>query len=382
MNKKNVYKIIIQTVKVFLFSYLCLPNYVLSQRTLKELVSQSDIIFYARIISSEPHAVQGSGIHTLTKFKIIDRIKGNIEGDEYSYDQFGGTLGHMSSYATSEVGIPSSGEVILYLQYQTHMKGNPLMPIGAAGIEEGKTWSSGERVNARRFVAALKKSLTDSMAIPEFHAQQRQEGSIRGEGFKRGYKWSSIEEIRKQDPQLARKIDSLKLDPWFLPSGEPRPPVNNPYLPIPPPKVSFGKDTSPLPDFVIKKRDRLLDSLADKGIIPMDSAMRARREEKYRRKLLMEDSIKESNRFIPGRGGHRKGTEIENQQKQRELDSLSHIKRDALRPPTSSIGGVNPFTPGRMDSLSKPWLQEKKKAPAVFDTIIDVPSTLKKKTSH
>jgi hypothetical protein len=204
-----------------LFSLLISSHLVMSQNnmTLEELFVNANVIFYAKIISSETHVSNLDGyIYTLTKLKVLDQIKGNLGSDEYSFDQRGGRIGNSGTWVSSSVAIPSSGDVILFLQNKPQMEGNPLWPISAWGDgSEGKIPIKADQlVDAQRFVDVLKKALTDSTAIPAFYEDIRKEEEAKIESSKHAYPKainfqvgdpSNIpEDIRKKGQQ---KIDSI-----------------------------------------------------------------------------------------------------------------------------------------------------------------------------
>jgi hypothetical protein len=290
---KNLKDYLLQSFGIILIPVLFISHIALSQ-TVEQLFSDADVILYTRIISSETHVSKLDGdIYTLTKFKVLQNIKGIWGSDEYSYDQRGGRIGNSQTSVSHSVFIPGSGETILFLRNEPQMAGNPILPIG---VWDGRL-NERQTVKTERFIKAanvLKRALSDSTALPTFFEEQRKEDDIRNDAIQWGFKYSSIDQIREYNSKLAAKIDSLKLEPWFLPSGSPRPKMDIPRDTSLPTVTKSGQgDPSDIPVEIRKKLQSKIDSIKNAQAVKQAqlNELNAMREKELRRKWYISDSI-------------------------------------------------------------------------------------------
>lgn len=159
-------------LRLLLPMLLLLPFISLAQYRLpiQELVGKSDIIMYAQVISIESRMVNNGGtgnIFTSIKLKVLQSIKGNLIGDEFSLDVPGGKSSD-GTQSTNSIRFNLNESSIIFLQKDPANQNCPLLPIARVPVAEGRTIVEGHNVEANRFIEVLRKAVTDDSAIASF----------------------------------------------------------------------------------------------------------------------------------------------------------------------------------------------------------------------
>ncbi len=166
------------SIPLSVFLFMLLPCTAVSQQDtsrqamidrFQKLLSNSNTIVDAQVISKEgkwDHTQDWRGIYTSIKFKVFQTIKGNVEGNEFTFDQPGGTAEGVTTIVTTSAPYDLHERAIYFFKNKKltgYLHQNAKYPI-----RYGKLFVEDESIEADLFVKVLKKSLTDESVIPRF----------------------------------------------------------------------------------------------------------------------------------------------------------------------------------------------------------------------
>ncbi len=166
------------SIPLSLFSIMLLPCISVSQQDtsrqamiehFQKLLNGSNIIVDAQVISKESkwdHSKGIRGMYTSIKFKVFQMIKGNVDGNEFIFDQPGGTLEGHTITVTTSLRYDLNERAIYF--FENKKLSGYLMEYHRDVIHNGKVWVEDEYIDADLYVKVLKKSLKDSLVISKF----------------------------------------------------------------------------------------------------------------------------------------------------------------------------------------------------------------------
>ncbi len=127
------------------------------KRDIPEIVLRSDLIIRGKVISTESQwkeDARGEHIYTTITVKILDKIKGSIKDDTFTFEVIGGTDGEITEIVSNTPVFEVDEDAIVFLA--KHPRTNKQVTNGKILIYDGRVYQNDMELTADSFIQSLK----------------------------------------------------------------------------------------------------------------------------------------------------------------------------------------------------------------------------------
>ncbi|MGD0591291.1 MAG: hypothetical protein ABSA44_10910 [Bacteroidota bacterium] len=185
----------------------------------QRLISNSETIVDAQVISKESWLLDSSdarnygwrhigrrGFYTTIKFKVFQTIKGNVENNEFTFDQEGGKIGATSQVSTNQIDYKLNERAIYFFGKKD--KYGELWGV-MYEIYKPERVGGGVRVGdyilgANGFINALKQSVTDTEAFRKYYHNAKNEEENFHESMAKWLRKGLKDTVKQKNPRILK----------------------------------------------------------------------------------------------------------------------------------------------------------------------------------
>lgn len=136
------------------------------QPNLPDIVQQADIIIKGKVLETQSQWVtdeRGKHIYTSVTMHVDERLKGEIQGDRFSFEVVGGTVDDITEFVSDSPSFVKDEEAIVYLEADPSriIRGTH----GKYQIYDGKVYINSNELTVNKFLQILQTLKEDPSAI-------------------------------------------------------------------------------------------------------------------------------------------------------------------------------------------------------------------------